>query len=211
VILGFTLVNSQQNYLNLVTKINEEAYLTEQLFQAAHGFSPSFKIKLQKNIMIYLESVFKEEWPLMAKKQENPITLKKLENMLSLYYNYKPQNDVEKIWFAKSIDVLLKHSSARLERIYSSWQKLGSLIWTNLILGTIILILFFLFIGAENPKILIFWISLFAGFFIFTLFVINAFDHPFSAPIKIKPKAYKIIYNYDTKTRNTMTSPEAIP
>jgi len=40
------------------------------------------------------------------------------------------------------------------------------------------------------------------------LFIVYAFDHPFSGQIEIKPKAYQIIYNYDVKTRNTLISPE---
>ncbi len=52
-------------------------------------------------------------------------------------------------------------------------------------------------------------ITFFSGYFAFMLFVVYALDNPFQGPIRIKPKAYEVIYNYDVNTHGHLISPEA--
>jgi len=80
----------------------------------------------------------------MKKREENPITLDKLEAIWQAFSEFQPRTEQEKLWYAKSIEFLLKQSSARLERIYSSWESIGVLPWIALIIGGIILTAFLL-------------------------------------------------------------------
>ena len=208
VFLGFTIVNSQQNLNNIVLRVNEEAYLSESIFQSANVFPEKEKAKIQNKVMSYVKSIVEEEWPLMSKKMENPYTLIKLEKMWKTFYNFHPQTEQEKLWYAQSVALLLKQSSARLKRIYSTWESIGILPWLALIIGGIVLILFLFFFGTENTKTHVIIISLVSSYIAFMLFIVYSFDNPFRNPINVQPKAYQIIYNYDTKTKNSTISPE---
>jgi hypothetical protein len=210
VILGFTLVNSQQNLNTIISQINEEAYLSEALYQSLNVFPEKTRLEAQKQVMEYMISIVKEEWPLMKESMESPFTLMKLEKMWKSFYNIQPQTEVEKIWYSTASDIILKQSSARLKRIYSTWNSIDHITWEVLIIGAIILITFSLFLQTSNFIIRSLFVSLFSASIILLLLVIYAFDNPFDKPINIQPKSYQIIYNYDKKTRGTTISPENV-
>jgi len=210
VFLGFTIINSQQNLNNIISQVNEEAYLSESLFQSAKAFPKEIRTDMQNKVMLYVKSIILEEWPLMKKKIESPNTLMKLEEMWQSFYDFQPQTEQEKLWYSKSAEILLKQSSARLKRIYSTWESIGTLPWVALIVGGLALISFLFFFGTENTIAHMLLISIFSSYFAFMLFVVYALDNPFSGPINIKPKAYQIIYNYDVKTRGTTIPPEKV-
>ncbi len=140
VFLGFTIVSSQQNLNNIILEVNEEAYLSESLFQAANAFPQETKIEIQQKVMTYVKSIINDEWPLMYKKEESPLTLIKLEEMWQAFFQFNPQTEREKLWYSKAIGALLKQSSARLKRVYASWESIGSLIWVGLMSGGMIII-----------------------------------------------------------------------
>lgn len=197
VFLGFTIINSQQNITHIISQVEKEAYLSESVFQSANAFPEKIKKDMQKKVLAYVKSIIDDEWPQMKERKESPVTLGKLEDIWQAFVEFHPQTEQEKLWYAKSLEFLFKQSNARLERIYSSWESIGTLPWLALIIGGIILTAFLFFFGTENSIAHMLLISLFSGYFVFMLFIVFALDNPFSKPMQIKPKAYQIIYNYD--------------
>ncbi len=208
VFLGFTIVGSQERQGHILEKVNKEAYLCGDLYRATAAFGEPIRGKAQGAIKEYLKSIVVDEWPLMGEKKESPLTLEKMEGMWAEYYKFQPGTEVEKIWFGKTVNILLDLNSARLERIYSSWESLGMISWIALILGGVVLLSLLFFFGTEN-----FWAqlsinTLFVGYFAFMIYVVYALDNPFREPQIIQPKAYQIIYNYYSENPREFVSPE---
>ena len=208
VILGFTIVSSQDRYGQIVSKIDQEAYLAADLLRSTFVFPEKDRSEMHKGIAGYIKSVIEDEWPLMYQKKESPLTLLKLEKMWNVFYQFIPNTEREKLWLAKTLDILLDFNNARLKRIYSSWDSLGMLSWCALIIGGAILIILMFFVGTENIIANLILMILFTGYFSFMIFVVYSLDNPFRDPDKIKPNAYKIIYNYYEKARGNLISPE---
>ncbi len=210
VLLGFTIVNSQERYGHIISQVNKEAYLCADLFRTSMGLPDEIREEMHQTIKGYLKSVIDTEWALMPEKKENPYTLIKLEELWKPYYSFEPQSEKDKQWFAETLQILLSFNSARLERIYSSWDSLGVLSWTALLGGAVVMIVFLFFFGTEN-----FWSQLlinclFSGFLAFMLFIVYSLDNPFRPPHAIKPRAYQVVYNYYQTTRGKPISPEDI-
>lgn len=208
VFLGFTIVNSQDHYGQIISQIDQEAYLSADLFRMAFPLPEKIRVQMQNGITEYIKSVIEDEWPLMYKKMESPITLKKLEEMWVPYYSFTPGTEHEKLWLTESLRVLVQYNSARLKRIYSSWDSLGGLSWAALVSGGIILMSFLFFFGTENAFAHILMNSVFIGYFGFMLFVVYSLDNPFRPPQKINPTAYEVVYNYYKTARGRSISPE---
>lgn len=208
VFLGFTIVNSQEQQGKIISKVNQEAYLCADLLRMTELFPNTIRKEMQDGILTYLQSVIDEEWPLMAQKLESPYTLRALETLWKPYYEFEPKTTQQKLWFATSLDILLKFNSARLQRVYSSWESLGPISWTALLVGAIIISSFLFYFGSENPLAHLSINSLFIAYIVFMIFVVYLFDNPFKGFTKIQPKAYKIVYNYYTTDQGTLVSPE---
>jgi len=211
VLLGFSIVSAQERLGLIVSKVNEEAYLSADLYRTTLVFPQDTRAHMQNSILSYIDSVIHDEWPLMQQQLESPITLEKLEQLWALFYQFQPQTEQEKIWFNQAITTLTALNSARLERIYSSWDTLNTLSQLALFGGGLVLISFLLFFGTENLLSQLAINGLFIIYLAFMMYVVYSLDKPFSNSQPIQPKAYEIIYNYYTQTRGKPLSPEIPP
>jgi len=210
VFLGLTVVNAQNQKNEISSRVNEEAYLAANLIRFVSALPEQQKIQVQQGIKGYLKSVVEDEWLLMGLKQESPKTLEKLEEFWAPLYEYRPSNVRDRLWFSQCLEILTKFNSARLERIYTSWESLGSISWAVVIVGALVIISLLLFFGTENLVAQFIMNSLFVGYFAFMIYAIYSFDNPFNPPQAITPKAYEVVYNYYTEEPNEHKSPEEI-
>ena len=154
-------------------------------------FPEEVRNKIRKGVKEYLKSVIEDEWALMADKKESPDALKKLEKLWELIYALKVKDEQKRLWFSQILDVLTQFNSARLERIYTSWDTIGILAWSTVIIGAATIIIFLSFFGTENFLAQLLINSLFVGMLSFMIYVIYSYDDPFNPPQKINPKAYE--------------------
>ena len=208
VLLGFTIVNSQDRYVDIISHVNKEAFLCADLYRMSSVFPMQIQQQIQQAVLAYLHSVVVDEWPLMQEKKESPITLKTLEELWTPYQTFEPTTEQEKLWLRQSLQVLYDFNSARLERIYSSWDSLGKLSWAALIMGGLFLVIFLFFFGHENLWVQFAINTIFIVYFVFTMYVVYSLDHPFKQPEAIEPRAYEVIYSYYNNTRGKPISPE---
>jgi hypothetical protein len=135
-------------------------------------------------------------------------TLKKLEEIWRPFYAFKPTSEAEKLWLAQGLQILIEFNNARLERIYSSWNSLGTLSWIALVFGAVILVSILFFLATENFRAQLSINILFVCYFTFMIYTVYLLDNPFRAPQKIEPKAYEVVFDYYEKTRGKLISPE---
>lgn len=207
VFLGFTIVHAQDRYAQITSQVNKEAYLSADLYRIA-GIFPEKKEEIRNAIGAYLKSVIEDEWPLMSQKKENLETLKKLEDLWKPFYNLRLKSEEDKIWFSQALQLLFDFNSARLARIYSSWNSLSVFSWIALIVGAIILVSLLFFFGTENKRAHFVLNSLFIGYIALMIFTVYTFENPFEPPQAIQPKAYEIVYNYYHENEKKLMSPE---
>ena len=211
VFLGFTIVNSRDRLEQITSRVNKEAYLLGNLSTITDILPADIQKPMQQSIKAYLYSIIEDEWPLMKDKKENPETLEKFRQMWKTYTNFKVQTPMDEIWFADVLNILLDLNSARLERIYTSWETLGVLSWAALILGAVALFILLFLFGTENVTAHLLMNSLFISVVTFMIFVVYSLDNPFRPPNPIQPTAYKIIYTYHfQESGNKIISPEDI-
>ena len=109
-------------------------------------------------------------------------TLKKLRDLWKSIYAYQITSTQDGYWFAQCLSVLSQFNNARLERIYTSWETLGTLAWLNLIVGAISLICLLLFFGTENVRAQLALNALFVGILAFMMFSVFLLNRPFDPP-----------------------------
>lgn len=189
VILGFTVINVQNRYNALLECIHSEAILLADLYQDAAFFSPDESGAIRQSLRNYVHYVVQEEWNLSQKKQIHSKARDTIKEIWNSYYNVNLNTTKKQIWYAESISKLNKFLNTRLQRQFNSWQKLGPLMWSLLLVGGVITICFMFFFGLENFKSHMLMTSLLAGYLTFMLLLIYSLDHAFSGPEKIKPAA----------------------
>jgi ABC-type branched-subunit amino acid transport system permease subunit len=81
--------------------------------------------------------------------------------------------------------------NARLAREFYSWQHLGSMMWTILILGAVITICFMFFFGLENIRLQMVMTSLLTIYLTFMLYLVFTLDHIFEGAVQVTPRPFQ--------------------
>lgn len=195
VLLGFTVVNVQQNFDKIKDNAQIEASDLAELFHAAKVFPEDKKNEIRDGIRKYAESVRSEEWILMSKGVPSEVTIQALREIWTAFYTFEPSTPKEEIWYSKSIDKLNQLMTVRLARLLDSEGSLGSEMWSLLILGGVVIITFMSFFGLESTLSHILMASVLAATTAFLLFLIYSLDTAFVGATNVAPEAIERVIN----------------
>ncbi len=189
VILAFTVINVQTRYSQAEETIHTEATMLSDLYRDAGFFEPADRDQIRSVLREYVRYVLEKEWHSPLNKKVSVETQKILEKLWKNYYQVKIQDEKAKIWYEQSISKIDNLMNARLGREFDSWQHLGGMMWSLLIVGAAITICFMFFFGLERLNAQMFMTSLLTGYISFILYLIFSLDHIFQGPEAIKPFA----------------------
>lgn len=189
VILGFTVISVQERYNNAEETMHIEATMLGNLYRDADFFPAVNQSAIRTSLRQYTNYVIKEEWFLPKTKNRRIRAENYLHQIWNSYTSIDLTTDKIKIWYEESIKKLDKFMNARLDREFSSWEHLGSMMWSLLISGALITICFMFFFGLENVLTQMVMTALLAGYLSFILYLVFSLDHVFNGPNRIKPVA----------------------
>lgn len=188
VVLGFTVVNAQTRYNDVLQTIHNEAVAIADLYRDASFFSPKDREAIRISLRNYVNYVVKKEWWLPPEKSIRIETQYVMEKIWNSYYQVDLQNEKMSIWYHESITKLNALMNTRLSRQFSSWEHLSNMMWTLLIIGGLTTIGFMFFFGLRLRTHMI-MTALLVGYVTFMLYLVYSLDNVFKGPEGIKPTA----------------------
>lgn len=193
VILGFTVVNVQNRFNDVLKTIHAEAISLADLYREAAFFPPEGTRAIRSSLRAYVQFVIEKEWNHQTHKKINIQAHKIMEQIWNSYYQIDLTDEKTRIWYQESISKLDAFMDARLSRQFNSWEHLGSMMWTILIVGGMITICFMYFFGLERMPAQMVMIALLAGYISLMLYLVYCLDNVFKGPEGITPAAYEEI------------------
>lgn len=195
VILGFTVVNVQNRYNEVLQTIHTEAVSIADLYREAAFFSPSGRDAIRTSLRNYVDYVVKKEWSTPSKKKIPLETQEVINQVWNSYYKIDLEGEKTTIWYTDSISKLNAFMNARLAREFSSWEHLGGMMWSILIIGAIITTCFMFFFGLESFRSQLIMIAFLSGYISFMLYLVYSLDNVFKGPEGLKPIALEQVVN----------------
>jgi len=193
VLLAFAVVVVWQDFDRANSNVEKEANCLASLYHNAEAFSPLFQKEARILLFEYGRVVVQNEWKALAKGESSPKVGEIVKKLWSLYSNYQPKTETEKIFLTESVHKLNELSEFRSTRIMDSRTGVNPLLWFVLIIGGISTITFTFFFGSENLRAQVAMAVLLGVLICLILFTILSLDFPFTGNITISPKAFKII------------------
>jgi hypothetical protein len=191
VILGFTVVSVQDRYNRMIETSHKEATVIADLYREAGFFSESSRRQVRSTLRNYVNYIIKEEWGLPKDKKMHLGAQKILKDLWDSYYNISFENENQRLWYQETISKLDDLMGARLEREFNSWDHLDPMMWSLLLSGGVITILFMFFFGMENIRSQMLMTGLLAGYLAFILFLVFSLDHTFKGDKNNQPVVYE--------------------
>jgi len=191
VLLAFVAVNVWQNFEESNTNVELEANYLTDLYTDSEAFSGDFHQKLGGLLREYKQVVVNDEWKTMARGEMSPKAQELIKQIWSLYTVYAPKTPTEQSFFDESVRKLNQFRELRSLRIMESRVGMQPLLWFVLIIGGLSVISFTFLFGMENLPAQLTMAILLAVVIALVIFVIMAFDYPFTGEVSISSEPFK--------------------
>jgi hypothetical protein len=191
VLLGFTVVEANSHFKEAEQSVIHETAILADLFRDAAVFQESDQRDVRRVLRNYAKALHEREWKSMASQEESEVAKGYYDQIWYTYKKLTPQSDKERIWYRESLAKLNDLSEERTQRLFSMTNTLGPIMWTLLLGGAIVTILFMCFFSADSRIAQILMTLCLSGTIAFMLFLIMSLEgiyagdyHVVSTPLK---------------------------
>jgi hypothetical protein len=193
VLLAFMVIVSWQNFDRAGINAGNEAICIEDLYRDSTGFPPVFKDELRLALSEYASAIVNDEWKTLASGKRSEKVQAASEKIWNLYTSFIPENENQSIFFQESVEKLNEATEIRRQRILAAGPGIPSILWTVLICGGLITILFTIFFGTENFVAQLIMSSMLSTLVALSLFTIMTLDFPFTGSVSISPDIFRAV------------------
>lgn len=190
VLLAFIAIVVWQQHTEARTRVEQEANELGDLYRDAQPFPEEVQARFQNQIRTYVRIVVEKEWPAMAKGEASPEAWEAYNQLWLAYQQFRPRNGYENAWYAESLGRLNQLGDYRRLRLLDNRSALPGVVWAVLLGGGMITIGFSFFFGTENMWAQALMVAALAAAIALVLFLIFAFDQPFSGIAAVEPDAF---------------------
>jgi hypothetical protein len=178
--LSFVVVVLWQQYNITNDNALKEGKLALELYRDLRLYPDKKQAELTLNALInFARLVVMDEYPAMTQMKESDITQQAMNNLWDNIQKMQPNNPIEKAIYNKILKEIENISTLRDKRLLDVESSLPSVLWSVIIIGSIISIWFTAFLGAENYWMHAIAISMLAIIIATTIFLIIQLDYPF--------------------------------
>lgn len=189
VLIAFAIFVVWSEFQDAGTNLQHEAFQVGDLsrMSMAMAVPEPLRQNIRGALLEYLHSVVDDEFPAMANGRDSPRTWQAVDRLWNVYKTVQPDNPQMQVYFAESVKQLNNICDSRRVRIFSSHGTVPPTLWYLLYSGGILLIAFTYLFGHES-----FWLqasmtAALAGVLAFSLFLIAAYDSPYSGVARVSP------------------------
>jgi len=194
IILAFVVIVLWQQYDKAYEDALEEGNQAQELYRDLSLYPNQKQVQpARQSLSKFVNLVVKNEYPAMSQMETSPATEQGMGDLWTNIVKITPQTPQEQILYAKIIRTLESLSQLRGRRLMELETQLHGLFWAALILGSLVILLFSAFFGAEKLWLHAVLTSLLAVIIGTTYFLIIELDYPFLGQISVEPSSYLVL------------------
>jgi len=193
VLLAFAVIAVWED-LDKAREVSDfEANGIGDLYRLAEALPDDSRKVIQEQAMAYASLVIHDEWPEQGRGRESDKALLQMDAIWTTVRTFEPHGPREEAILAKLLDEVQTINDNRRQRLVAARDGIPRLVWTVLIGGGVITVLFTYFFGLKNPRALLAMTGLYGAAIGFVLFLIAAMDYPFSGVVSVQPEAMEMV------------------
>lgn len=185
VILGLVVVGAVNTFQQARLTVEQEAMSLRSLFHLAEGLPDPPQVQIMKDCLSYADAVATDEWKKMDSGTSSPQAHHILRDLSSAVIRYQPVTQNQVNLHANMLTKLDDLSVCRHARLTVANPQYDFIIWSALIFGGAILIVFTYFFGVEKLYVQVLMTALLTLILGLNLTIIALFGYPYSGDIKV--------------------------
>jgi hypothetical protein len=138
----------------------------------------------------YVTAVVDEEWEAMEAFRHSPKAATRLHNLWQTVRQYEPSTEGQKAAYAAMLTEIGELGDARRDRLLANRNGVSPLLWSVIVVGGVLTIVFTYFFGLDNLASQVLMTALVAITLSLNIFLVAAYTYPFAGDFKITPDAF---------------------
>lgn len=191
VVLGLIVVGSLNTFQSARLTVAKEANALRNIFHLSHGLTPPANGNLQTGCLAYAKAMSQDEWSMMEEGKSSPRAQHIISEIWKTLSEFQPlsQRDIDlHTAILSEMDALADNRHIRLTAAEPAYDWI---IWTVLIFGGAVLVVFTYFFGVENLAVQVLMTVLVTIALSLNLFVVALFDSPYAGDVKVAPTPFQ--------------------
>ena len=192
VLLAFVLLSVWDQFDMARQAADREAQQIADLVRLAGGLPEASAVQLKATLREYASAVVDEEWRRMATLGRSERVDRALDALWKTLVATEPAGDRAVNVHSQALELLRNVSDSRQDRLSQALPSVGTVIWILLVGGGVLTLVSTSFFESSGS----FHLPLTAGLALmiaFMLYLIYAFDHPFSYDVGTGPDALRAV------------------
>jgi hypothetical protein len=187
VLLGFLVVCAFNKFDSCRLGVQGEANSVGDVFYLAAGLPNAAKSKIQTDCLSYAHSVIDDEFPTMIKGEASAATELRLENLWTDVQSFVPATSQNSSVYAELLTSVKSTFDRRQNRIFELSVGLWPVLWSVLIFGNAIIIVFTYFFAMKQLSSQMIMVGLLSLMLSINVYLVIDFSCPFDGPCSVSP------------------------
>ena len=191
VFLAFAIVIVWQRFTDAENSVYREVASLAAMIRDAEALPAEDQARIRQETRAYVESIIRDEWPTMSGRGGGALTDARYRAVWKSFHAVTPHTAAESAFFTKALDELNNVSEAQRDRLLFSTSEMPSLLWTFLLFGAAVTIVFSYFIGTKHQITHAVTCAALTSIVGFSLLLIMELQYPFAGGVAIRDHAYR--------------------
>ncbi|MFN8555751.1 MAG: DUF4239 domain-containing protein [Candidatus Obscuribacterales bacterium] len=190
VVLGLMVVGALSRFQQARQIVEMEANTLHDVFHLAQGLPKPLVTKVRQDCRSYATLMINEEWRLMEEGNASPDARAVMSELWSVVTQFKPADSGETNLQQTLLQELDQLGDCRNSRLLDAKATFDPYIWSAIISGGFILIVFTYFFGVENFAVQALMTGLVTIVLAINLLIVALFAYPYSGDVKVTPQPF---------------------
>ena len=190
VLIAFLAVAAWQSFTDAQKATTEEANYIGNLYEDTAGLHDAQAQRIRSDIVLYLNQVIKQEWPLQQRGLVDRVGRPTLSRIHGTIAEINPATPGEAVIQAELLRTMNQLYNARRERQLAAQGVLPPIVWWIIALGTAITVFYSYFFGVENVRMHLLMTGTLMIALMLVVVLILALDRPFRGELSVGTDAY---------------------
>ncbi len=202
VLLAFVVIVVWEQHEEARITADREAAELADLFWMAQGFPDPQQQRMQDLTHTYAQFVVDEEWAAMARGEVGIQAQAALDDLRQIYWEFEPDTIREAALYAESLTRLNDMTDSRRERLLASRTGVLPIMWTVLVTGGILTVVFTYFFGVKSIRSQTLMTAALTATIALVLFLIFTINYPFSGDVRVSSESFdQVLERMETMLR----------
>jgi len=193
VLLAFAVILVWEQFADAKVMAENEANSLGDVYNIAIGVSEPTRSGIHKAALAYARVVIDEEWQSQSDGIESRDAWLRLEEIWALVRQFEPNGPREQALHQSLLTDMDDLTDARRMRLLAARDGVPRLVWSVLIGGGVVTVLFTYFFGLKNFRAQLAMTALYVAAIGFVLFLVAAIDYPYTGVVSVGPEAMTLV------------------